>query len=148
MPRASAGAGAVIAAAPTAATVARTANVFLMSILLQSLRNNASALMMVAREPVRQRENALNFSHEKILRRGTKSPLLGFVSVGEARAQAPSTFFFLRGMSAGFACAARTIEARHAAMAGGVAGRSRLRRGHWRSDLHEVARREEGGGSL
>jgi hypothetical protein len=33
MPRASAGAGAITAAAPTAATVAKTANVFLMSFL-------------------------------------------------------------------------------------------------------------------
>src|SRR5262249_41656213 len=38
-------------------------------------------------EPARQRENTLNFSHKKILTSGTKSPLLRYACVGEARAQ-------------------------------------------------------------
>src|ERR1700756_4073970 len=52
MPRASAGAGAVTAAAPTAPTVARTANVFLiiMLTLLSDFRGQRRVPMMVAME--------------------------------------------------------------------------------------------------
>src|SRR5581483_11471136 len=53
--------------------------------------------------------------------------------------------FAKRDVGGVFACAVRTIEARHATVAGSAARCSRLRRFHWRRHLHEVARRQEAG---